>query len=53
MVAPFIWMAGWFGLGVVGLVTGNDPVFIVGLVNSTAWIVGIEVMRKVNKKENK
>lgn len=48
----YIWMILWLAIGVFGLVTGNDAVFTVGLVSSTVHVVGLEVVKQINKKEN-
>lgn len=47
----YIWMILWLAIGVFGLVTGNDAVFTVGLVSSTVHVVGLEVVKQINKKE--
>lgn len=48
----YIWMILWLGIGVLGFFTGNDAVFTVGLVSSTVHVVGLEVVKQINKKEN-
>lgn len=47
-----IWSFLWLGLGIWGLISGNDTVFIVGLVSSTVNTVGSQIcteIRKVNR----
>lgn len=42
----------WLALGVVGLVGDNDPIFIVGLVNSAVTSSAGTVIDIIKKKEN-
>ena len=33
----------WFALALLGLFTGSDPAFIVGMVNSAVWVAADHV----------
>lgn len=41
----------WLALGIVGLITDNDPVYIVGLVNTTVNAVGVGVLKALEAKK--
>lgn len=51
MISVMIWV--WLALAIVGLITDSDPVYIVGLVNSTINLVGFGILNtfEANKSQ--
>lgn len=44
----------WCGIGIFGLVTGDDPTTIIGIVSSTVTLVGSALLREIKEQgENK
>lgn len=50
----FIWSLVWLALAIMGVISGNDATFTVGLVASTVNTAGAQLARLIenNKKEN-
>lgn len=44
-----IWV--WLAFGIVGLITDNDPVYIVGLVDSAVNAVGVGILNTIESKK--
>lgn len=42
----------WGVLGTAGFVTGNDAIFITGLVSSGVYSVGLKLLIEIKKKES-